>query len=63
MIGFPLQACLIKEAVRGKMTLDQDTGWQMLMGKMWRGAGEMVRKKRLPIGIEDFEEIRTEDFY
>ena len=35
----------------------------MLMGKMWRGAGEMVRKKRLPIGIEDFEEIRTEDFY
>lgn len=23
----------------------------------------MVRKKRLPIGIEDFEEIRTEDFY
>ncbi len=22
-----------------------------------------VRKKKLPIGIEDFEELQTEDFY
>ena len=33
----------------------------------WTGVGKerdnMGKEKKLPIGIEDFEEIRTEDFY
>jgi hypothetical protein len=31
--------------------------------KIWRGAGDMDRKVKLPIGIEDFEKLRTEGFY
>ena len=33
------------------------------MEKIGRGAGDMDRKVKLPIGIEDFEKLRTEGFY